>query len=866
MSRRRPFSASASVLLALALACSGGQGESESDTSSVLEWSDPDSFPGLSDEVEIVVDKGGIPHIYASNDYDLFYAAGYQVARDRLFQMDLMRRRAYGRGAEVLGVDKLADDQLSRTLDFPRWGRLDADRLREESPDDYKLFVSWVAGVNARIAEVNAGEAPLPYGFGPGELDYAPEPWINEDPFVIAKIFTFANSNSLENELLVTVVERLLPQTLESVELPKPAFPVYTVPPEDRPAPSVAPSRPGAVKSASAPAPASIDAEALTRARSGLRRLHDALSSLQVLGSNNWAVDGRFTASGRPIVSNDPHQPLLSPSVMYALHLNSADRGGAFDVAGFGFAGAPGVQIGHTAKVHWAATTNFADVMDLWSITLSPDGATANVAGTQKPVTTRVETIKVKGEADRAVEIREVEGYGLLLDSLLGSLGLDEVLLVDPGRKVLFNWTGFRATNEARAFLKMARAQSVADFEDAVDTMEVGTFNFVSADAAGISYRVHALIPDRGDPSARKMPFAVIDGDDVGSYWTDTWLPREKMPASHATQTGFVVTANNDPWGFTGDGDVGNDPWYYGTFYASGFRAKRIEDRLKVLTAAGGITPEAMTELQLDTFSLLADQLVPKLEDTYGRVASDDALAKWRDRPDLDALVALLTQGWDRRMTRDAAAPLAFHVWLHLLTEEALADDLGLTYEPILSAAASYLVKFTMLAFTDGYPNGDGVLQEGRDRLILTALDETAAWLTANFGAVDSGYTWGERHGTEFLNGYGHDLDGGFVPVGGGEDTVNVSTSKFHTPEGEIAPRFNSHDGPVFRVVTEFAEDGTPVARLNFPRGNSGEPSSPHWDDAVDDWANGVYQPFAFRRDEVDAAKESALTLTPTGE
>src|SRR5690606_26290564 len=165
-------------------------------------------------------------------------------------------------------------------------------------------------------------------------------------------------------------------------------------------------------------------------------------------------------------------------------------------------------------------TTGFADVMDLWSVTLTADGGMANVAGAQAPVITRTETIKVKGAADRVVDIREIEGYGLLLDSLLGSLGLDEVLLVDSGRKLLFNWTGFRATNEARAFLKMARAQSVDEFEEAVDTMEVGTFNFVSADASAISYRVHVLIPDRGDPSARKMPYDVIDGDDVGSYWS----------------------------------------------------------------------------------------------------------------------------------------------------------------------------------------------------------------------------------------------------------------------------------------------------------------------------------------------------------
>lgn len=865
MTRLRLRTATATLALALALACSSDRGESESDTSSAPEWTDLETFPGLGAEVEILTDTLGIPHLYAQHDTDLFYAAGYQEATDRLFQMDLMRRRALGRGAEVLGEGKIGEDQLSRTMDFARWGELDAARLREESPEDYKLFVSWVAGVNQRIAEIEAGEAPLPYGFGPGELDYAPERWSNSDPFVIAKLITFGNSNSLENELLATIVGRLAPTALEAIELPKPAFPVYTVPPEDRPTPLVAPSRPQAEATTPTPSP-SLDPELRARASAGLRRLHDALAGVDVLGSNNWAVDGRFTASGRPMICNDPHQPLLSPSVMYAHHLSSAAGGGSFDVAGFGFVGAPGVQLGHNATIQWAATTGFADAMDLWSVTLSADGGMANVAGVQAPVTTRVETIKVKGLPDRTVEIREIEGYGLLLDSLLGSLGLDEVLLVDAARKLLFNWTGFRATNEARAFLEMARSASVDDFEAAVDLMEVGTFNFLAADAEAITYRVHVLIPDRGDPSARKMPYEVIDGDDVGSYWSGAMLPKEKLPHSRAPQTGFIVTANNDPWGFTGDGDVGNDPWYYGTYYAAGFRAKRIEDRLKALTAAGGLTPEDMIDVQLDVHSTLADVMVPLLEATYARVDSDDTLAKWRDRPELDALVALLTQGWDRTMKRESAGALAFHVWAHLLTEGALADELTLTYEPILEAAAPYLLKFTMLAFTDGYADGDLALQEGRDPLILGALDETAAWLTAEFGAVDAGFTWGDRHGTDFRNAFGGELYGGFVPVDGGEDTVNVSTSRFHDDTAKIAGRFDSTDGPVFRVVTEFADDGTPIARMNFPRGNSGEPSSPHWGDTVDAWAAGTYRTLPYRRDEVEAELESTRTLSPATE
>ncbi len=849
------------LVTSVCLGCSGGIGVAGSATAGETgdkEWEDDEVFPGLSGEVEIQIDDVGMPHIYGVNDYDVMYAAGYQTATDRLFQLDLMRRRALGQRAEVLGEERLADDELARLMDFRRWGAEDAARMRSDNPEEYRFFVAWVAGVNRRIAEIEGGEAPLPYGFGPGELDYAPTPWTNDDPFVVAKLITFGNSNSLENELLATVVRRLSPEVLEAIDLPKPAFPTWTVPAEDRPAPSVEPPAPKGKTSVAEPVV--LPDGALERAPESLRRFRGMMAGVHVLGSNNWAVDGRFTANGRPLICNDPHQPLDSPSVMYALHLNAADAGGKLDAIGFGFVGAPGIQLGHNRQVQWAATTGFADVMDIWSVSLSEDESSANVGGESVAIVPRQEVIKVKGQADRVMDIREVPGYGLLLEDYL----LEEVLLVDAGRKALFNWTGFRATNEALAFTRMMLAESVSDYEAAVDTMEVGTFNFVSADANDISYRVHVLIPDRGDPSARKMPFEVIDGDDVGSYWTGAMLPREKMPASRAPETGFVVTANNDPWGFTGDGDLSNDPWYYGTYYAAGFRAKRIEDELRALTAAGGVDVAAMQKLQTDVHSTLADVMIPRLEEAYAKIDSDDTLAEFRERPQLDTLAQLITQGWDRGMRRDSPGALAFHVFAHLATEEALADDLTLVYEQILEAAPPYLLKFGMLAYTGQYTDGDAVLNGGADKLLLRALDRTAAWLVAEFGSVEpSAYTWGDRHGTHFRSPYGGELDGGWHPSDGGEDTVNVSSSVFHDGDAAIAERFDSHDGPVFRVVTEFAEDGTPVSYMNFPRGNSGEPSSDHWGDTLADWLAGVYRKVPYSREDVDAATESTITLSP---
>ena len=175
-------------------------------------------------------------------------------------------------------------------------------------------------------------------------------------------------------------------------------------------------------------------------------------------------------------------------------------------------------------------------------------------------------------------------------------------------------------------------------------------------------------------------------------------------------------------------------------------------------------------------------------------------------------------------------------------------------------------LKFTALAVTGVYPNADLVLQEGRDVLVLEALVAAAEWLTAEFGGVEPNrYAWGDRHGTYFRNAYGGKLDGGWHPTDGGEDSVNVSGSTFFAPDSTttVRERFESEDGPVFRVVTRFAEDGTPESFVNFPRGNSGDPDSPHFSDTLSDWIEDKYSYYPYRRNEVEAATESVITLQP---
>lgn len=811
---------------------------------------DLDEFPGLSAPVEITIDERGIPHVYGQTDLDVLYASGYQQATDRLFQMELVKRRALGRQAELLGPDFVGQDQTSRMFDLPRWGAANVERLREEHPDTYRMVVAWLAGVNARIEEVVAGDAPLPYGFGPNETNSMPEPWTMQDHSAVAKLYMLGNSNSLERELLATIVQRNFSDAWERIELARPAFNVTTMPPDELP--MAGPMLPGIKAPAKAPIPASPQ-EILQ----GMQTLHANMAHLPLVGSNNWAIDGSLTESGRPLIAGDPHQPLQSPSLMYTQHLNSADAGGELDVIGWGFAGTAGIQLGHNRNIHWTATTNFADVMDIWE--LEVNGDQARVGDQMVEVVTREETIAVAGGGPVTFEVRDVPGYGVLLPG-----DIVPIPIAGPGNALLLNWTGLRATAEEQTFVALAAASNLEEFEAAADTMEVGGFNFMAASLEGIAYRVQIDIPDRGDPSARQMPFLVVDGNDAGSFWDGSYLAPERLPRSHGEGRGWLATANNDPWGFTFDGDVSNDPWYFGYFYAGGHRAQRIDGELTRMAADGGITLQDMQDLQSDTHSPGSDVLLPLLTEAWESIPDDPDLAAYADRPELETLYTLLTTTWDQQMERDRPGALAFHLYLMLLTDEVTRDELSILYETILGAESSFVIKFPLLAVQGVYPNSDDLLGASRNQVLLETLSRVAGHLEDRYGSVDpAGYSWGDMHGTRFANSFGGELDGGWWPSDGGEDTVNVSVSGFLDDSGAVAERFDSTDGALFRVVTTFAEDGTPQALCNFPPGNSADPTSPHFQDTLEDWLEDEYTALPFSKAEVDAVAESTTILEP---
>lgn len=804
----------------------------------------------LQDEVEVIRDSLGVVHIRAENDLDLFYASGYMQAYDRLFQMDLTRRRALGRRAEVLGPSAVADDTIVRVVGIERWAREAARIMRDEHPEDYRLLVAWTAGVNARIDEVLAGEAPLPYGFGPDELDYLPERWDPVDGIAVGKLILFGNANLLEPEILATVIRDFQPEAYARIPLMAPVIDAYTLPPDERPVGGMA-SAP--IVHAPPRELPRLPPDAAERLR---ERLFDVVPSLTAqFASNNWALDGLHTENGRPLIAGDPHQPLRSPSLFWMQHLNSADAGGRFDVVGFSFVGTPTVQLGHNRHIAWTATTTYPDVSDIWDVRVT--GGEVHVGSERVAIERREEVIEVAGREPVTIVVEEVPGYGVLLP--------DEVLplpLVGSGRRVLYRWVGMQPTFEGEAFLAIDRAETLEDFEAAVDRMELGCFNWLAASADGIAYRSSPLVPDRGPDATSRTYWALLDGDDPSTFWTGSYLGPDRLPRSRGGARGWIATANNDPFGFTADGTTEGDPFYFGVFFDPGTRAARIEERLVELTEAGRVTVADMKALQMDSHSVFADLLVPVLEEVWGRVPTDEALAEYRDRPELAQLADVILS-WDRRMVRDSSGAVAFDLFLYFAGRGVLEDDLPLVFSTLVQSEPAYVLKWAVLALRGDFPRASEVLQGGRDRLVMKALEATATFLEGRFGGVDpSLYRWGDYHGSRFRSEWGERLDGGWISNDGGIGTVNVSSASW-VSGGGFVERLESTGGPLFRIVASFDEDGVPRAEVTVARGSSGDPESPFFANTTEDWVEGNYRPLLFDRDAIERDAAERLVLSP---
>ena len=623
-------------------------------------------LPGLHAEARVLRDGRGIPHVVASNAHDLYFMQGWVHAEDRLFQMDLLRRQASGTLAELLGPNALASDVELRTIGLRRAAERSVPALSAAAQAD---LAAYAEGVDAWVAS-----HPLPVEYGLLELT-AFAPWTPADSVVIAKLLAFSLSFDLDVNPTVTFSSYVQAGTVagfdgaalffEDLVRSAPFDPASTVPDATDGAGNGAPVEIAASAgerrarfAAAAAAARALSPATLELARGYLDRVAEvpllraaAAPRERAAGSNEWAIAGRHTASGRPLIANDPHLGLDVPAIFHQIHLRAPAIG--VDVMGSGFAGVPYVVLGQNRYVAWGATTNPLDVTDTYQEAIvvdptSPSGLSTVFQGTQEPVIPIPEVFRVNPLDGTPDNLTVMPPGGAIPPATLivprRNQGPIVALDAASGTALSVQYAGFSATRELDTFRIWNAARGLADFRAGLDLFDVGSQNWVYGDVDGnIAYFTSAEMPLREDLQANTVdglpPFFIRDGTG-GNEWIPAGpgrpvhhaipyqiLPYEEMPQLVNPPDGYFVNANNDPAGTTLDNDPlnqlrpGGGLYYLNYGYAQGTRAGRITQLVHQAVAAGGVTSQDMQRMQADVVLLDAQVFVPHIVAAWDAVA-----------------------------------------------------------------------------------------------------------------------------------------------------------------------------------------------------------------------------------------------------
>ena len=677
------------------------------------------SVSGISGAVDIVRDQDAVTHVFASTKRDTFYGLGYAHAQDRLWQMEFQRRVGHGRLSEILGPAAVATDRFLRTLGTGRAARSAWDGLPAEAKTDIGAYV---AGVNAFISTHHGSRLPLEFTV----LRFEPEPWTGPDVLAWVKMMAWDLSKNYSIELL----RHDLLQTLGDVKTaellaPYPAGGLTILSAADmpwigkkvvqafRPADHGGPKGPH-YNTPEGPPVSWVDAFALT----------DLPGLGGALGSNNWVVDGTMTASGKPMLANDPHLNGQIPSLWYLAHLSAGD----FDVMGATLPGTPAVAIGRNRFIAWGETNSMADVQDLFRERLDSTGMRAEFRGVQEPLQIVRETIVVKGAEPVVIDVR-ISRHGPLISDAINANNAASPRIPKPTplEPLAFRWTALdREDPTIVSFLKLNEAHNWTEFTAALRDFIVPVQNFVYADVNGhIGYYAPGHFPIRAGGDGSIAP----EGWSGLAEWTG-WVAFDELPHTFDPPDHFIVSANEKPV-------PPEYPHAISGEWTEPYRARRVVDLVAHKTK---LTADDFAAIQSDTLSLHAKALLPIL------------LARVHPANAQDEQALTMLRQWNRNATGDSAAAAIFQSWYYELLPAVVMDDLGprLTESYQELDRNSYISRFLMHALaTSDNPWCDDArtpAKETCDDAALAALHAGLTRLTAQLGSDMAHWRWDAVH------------------------------------------------------------------------------------------------------------------------
>lgn len=798
------------------------------------------SLAGITDTVSIVFDNYGVPAIEAANEQDMYFALGYIHAQDRLWQMDLSRRVAEGRLAEIFGKDVVEYDVLFRTLGIYKIAYQLYDSI---SPKSKEILSSYSLGVNSFIRN-NIKNLPFEFDV----LDYKPDPWKPEHSLMIIRLMAWDLNFAWYKEYLFSELAVRFGDALAKDFIP------------DYPT-----SGPFVIKTKTDSKPKSDTNSVSTyyspKVNSDLNLADGFLKSIKSYrdyfgttstgqGSNAWVVSSKKSDNGKPLLANDPHLELSAPSKWYETKI--ANKYSGKFAAGFTIPGTPGIVSGRNNSIAWGVTNLMNDDSDLISFNrVNPGASEYFYNGNRYSLDSTVEEIKIKDEVDGFffTSYNSIEGPVV---SGLNKIGFSSQKKIphDKNTLLVLKWTGFYQSDEVLTFYNLNNADNWTQFRNSFKNYNAPSLNFVYADTSGnIGYQAAGYIPIRQQGAGGVDAYYPT----ASQIKWNGFIPLDKLPSLQNPDTGFIVSANNPPLKDAG--------YYISYLFEPHYRAERIED---VISSRSLFSAEEFELLQNDVYSIQAKEFL-----TYLFEAAKDSIgidSKYKEYLDL-------LKSWDYQMLSSSVQTTIFSAFELMLYkniyrirfgEELFNDYIFVKNIPVRNTAKllrqgqSWLFNVDPVSLVPVTPNEILKLSfyEAIDKLIeVSGTTNYDSWTWSEFHKVII------RHPLGNVPALANVLNIGPFGIGGNGTTIMSSEYRF-SPSYESF-QFESTLGSSMRMIIDLSDDSRMIT-INST-GQSGQPLHQHYKDQSRLWLFAEYKTFEFNPvSPRPSGSYSLITLIPS--
>jgi penicillin amidase len=751
---------------------------------------------GLKDQVIIKYDDNHIPHIFAKNDHDLYYAQGYVTAADRLWQMDIQTRSASGRLAEVVGPNALELDRYHRRMGMV-YGAENSLRGMMKDPAIKLVVEAYTEGINQYIHSLTPANYPIEFKL----LNYKPEDWKPINCAFLLKLMSETLAGGSDELEMTNVLNKFGWKTTQDL------FPDREFQQE--------PVIPAGTHWNFKPLPVPLPSPSFKAQMLGSRNI--PAQKVEGIGSNNWAVSGSKTATGYPILANDPHLHLTFPSIWYQVQLHAP----GVNVYGVSLPGAPNVIIGYNKQISWGVTNVDADVLDWYQIKFKDASKNEYWYDNQwRKTTRRTEVIQARGEQPVTEQVIYTHFGPVVYENTIRKY---KKAPANVPVGTALRWVAHDESDELRTFYLLNRGKNYNDYRKALSYYAAPAQNFVFASADNdIAITPNGKLPLKFKDQGK----FVLDGTDPANNWQG-WIPYEHNPTVKNPPRGFVSSANQASTDVT-------YPYYINWQFGAYQRGKRINDRL---SAMSHITVDSMRLLQTDNYSIVAQDILP-------------ALLKYIDPSELDANQAQayqLVKSWNKRFDANSIGATIFSNWWQNVYNLTWKDEFGSDEEELRWPSRDRTIQMLLTQ-----PNSkwfDNVQTAGHETcrdIVSQAFNTTVNELVHAHGQPSDRWQWGKVRPTQ-INHLAN-LDG-------------LGTAPFESGgTGGVINAITGGNGPSWRMVVQL---GPKVQGYGiFPGGESGNPGSFYYTDMLQSWKDGKLNQLLYLQSASEKSGRIKNTLT----